>query len=261
MEPTQTPTVDVEDLPGGIRVLTLNNPAKKNALTPGMLVALGRAIELTSTRQVRVLVIQGKQNVFCAGYDLDSLGEPEGSALPDDGLTDLLQSLERHPAPAIALVEGPAFGAGCELAAACDVRVAAEDAVFCMPPAKLGIVYSEEGLWRVARLCGTAFARRMFYTAERVTALRALQTGLVEQVEPKATAQAKALELAGRIAEGAPLAVQGMKRSFFRITELRLPAEAREELRRLRATAFASEDVREGRAAFREKRPPVFKGR
>ncbi len=249
----------VDDRPGGIRVLTLSNPGKKNALDASLLEALREAL---APKHLRALLVTGEGKTFCSGYDLEQLPVPQAhQPLPDALLGEVLSLLERHPAPSVALVTGPAFGAGCELAATCDFRVGSDAALFCMPPARLGIVYAPDGLWRLARLVGLAKAKLMFLTGRRVDAKLASGWGLLDELHPHADAEQRALSLCEELAGNAPLAVRGMKRGFELLAAAQLERGAREELERLRREAFGSDDAKEGRAAFLEKRAPAFKGR
>ena len=167
--------------------------------------------------------------------------------------------LEAHPAPSVAVVHGAAFGAGCELACACDFRVGTPDTVLCMPPVRLGVVYAPDGVWRVARLAGVQRARWMFLTAAEVGTTEALAWGLLDLVTDDAPARAHALAVT--LALGAPLAMTGLRRTLRAIGRAPIDPAEREELEALRAEAFASEDAVEARTAMREKRPPRWKGR
>jgi enoyl-CoA hydratase/carnithine racemase len=163
----------------------------------------------------------------------------------------------------VAFVNGAAFGAGCELAATCDLRIASQGAKMGMPPAKLGVVYAAAGIRRFLALVGPAHAREMFFTGRPVDAEKALAIGLVDRVAPPADAEAAVLALADEIAANAPIAVQGMKR-ILRLLESThergLTEEERAEVAALRSRAFESRDLREGRAAWAERRPPRFRG-
>jgi enoyl-CoA hydratase/carnithine racemase len=245
-------------LPGGIRVLTLERPQRRNALTPFLLDALAEA--LTPDAEVRALVLEARGPAFCAGYDLAQLGEDAAAARsPDARIQEVLALLEEHPAPSVAVVHGAAFGAGCELACACDFRVGTPEAVLCMPPVRLGVVYAPEGVWRVARLAGLQRARWMFLTAAEIGAEEALRWGLLDVVTADAAARAHAL--AATLAAGAPLAVAGLRRTLRCLGRAPFEPATREELEALRSEAFASEDAHEARAALREKRPPRWRGR
>ncbi|MFY2560818.1 enoyl-CoA hydratase/isomerase family protein [Corallococcus terminator] len=252
------PSVEVEDREGGVRVLTLSNLARRNALNDAMLARLDAALE--PAPHVRVLLVRGAGGTFCAGYDLTHLGPPGADGrLPDDALVECLLKLEHHPVPSVALVQGAAVGAGFDLAASCDFRVGAPDTVFLMPPAKLGIVYSPEGLARATRLVGLSRAKQLFLTARKLDAREALDWGLLDVCEEDA--EARAFALCATLAGHAPGAVSGMKESFGLLSRAPLGDAEQARLRGLRATAFGSEDAKEGRAAFLEKRPPRFTGR
>jgi enoyl-CoA hydratase/carnithine racemase len=254
------PTVEVEDREGGVRVLTIVNLARKNALDDRLLGLLDAA--LTPPPHIRAFLVRGAGGTFCSGYDLTNLGPPAADGrLPDDLLMAFLTRLERHPVPSVACVQGAAFGAGFDLSCACDFRVGTPETVFCMPAARLGLVYSVEGMTRAARLVGLARARALFLTARKLDGQTALAWGLLDECIPAQDAEARALELCQTLASHAPLAVAGMKEVFGALGRPPLSEEERTRARALRAAAFGSEDAREGRAAFLEKRPPRFQGR
>ncbi len=250
----------VEDRDEGVRVLTLSNPARRNALDDEQVARLDEALASAPGR-VRAVLLQGEGGAFCSGYDLNQLTAPRGDVLPDDTLMACLARLEALPLPSVALVRGAAFGAGFDLAASCDFRMGGEDAFFSMPPARLGIVYSPDGLARAARLVGVARAKNLFLTGRRLDAREAQAWGLLDECLPAQEAEARALALCQTLAAQAPLAVAGMKETFRLLARAALSGEEQARLREVRARAFASEDAREGRAAFLEKRPPRFHGR
>lgn len=286
MTVAQDARIEVEDREGVIRVLTLHNPSRRNALNADLLRALADALDLSVSQHVRAILIRGSGGAFSSGYDLaalpdanpekpgppvaDEFTEPstdaaalmaQGDDLPDDHVSELLACIAEHPAPSVALIEGPAFGAGCELAATCDFRVGATNAVLCMPPAKLGIVYANEGIAKVARIVGWQRARRMFLTGMRLEAPAALAWGLLDECVEAARAEEVAMGLCREMAGNAPLAVAGMKRAIAELSRLEVDARAEDELRGLRRAAFASADLKEGRAAFVAKRKAQFAGK
>jgi enoyl-CoA hydratase/carnithine racemase len=249
--------VRAEDLPNGVRVVTLVRPASRNALTPKMLGALEEA--LTLAPGVRALVVQGEGSAFCAGYDLDCL-EADASAgrAPDGLIQEVLHRLEEVSVPSVAVVQGAAFGAGCELACACDFRLGSADALFCLPPLKLGIVYAPDGVWRLVRLVGLQRTREMLLTGRTLGAEQALSWGLLDRLEADAVAAGRAL--AEQLAEAAPVAMAGTRLVLRRLGRAPLLEGDRLELEGVRARAFASTDAAEGRAAVRERRTPRFRG-
>lgn len=252
----------VEDL-GAVRVFTLDNPDRRNALTPALLESLAWAYRPGAEGSARAFLLRGEGGrAFCAGYDLESLAAVGEGALPDDLIQEVYAAIEAHPVPTVACVEGAAFGAGFELATVCDLRVAAHSARFCLPPARLGVVYAPEGLSRLSSLVGPGQARRLALTGCVVEGPEASLLGLVEQYVPEGgNAFAAACHLAEAIAAGAPLAISGMKQVLSALARGPLSEAESVRLRALRREAFNSEDVQEGRAAFLQKRAPVFKGR
>ncbi|MEW6433929.1 MAG: enoyl-CoA hydratase/isomerase family protein [Myxococcota bacterium] len=251
-------TLEVKDLPGGVRALTVSNPARKNALDDGLLEQLDRA--LTGADEVRAWLLRGAgEGIFSAGYDLTSLSDYQpGTPLPDERLGEVLDALSRHPAPSVALVTGPAIGAGCELAVACDFRVGDARALFAMPPAKIGVVYALKGMQRLIARVGEGRARYMFLTGRRLAADDALRCGLLDVLADDAEAQA--LALCNELASNAPLAVRGMKQGLALLEEGGGTGEQRAAYEALRRASFNSQDAREGRDAALEKRTPRFRG-
>ena len=244
-----------------VRILTLSHPARRNALDDGLLTQLQEALAPAGPRP-RAMLIRGEGPAFCAGYDLNRLPEAgAGGPLPDAYLMETLRLLEACPWPTVAMIRGPAYGAGCDLALACDFRLGAPDAVFCLPPAKLGIAYAPDGLQRALGVLRRAFVKQMLFTGEPVRAERALAEGLLGAVHPAETLEQEALALCETLAARAPLALAGMKETLRRLTRSPLTIADVAELEVLRREAYLSEDAKEGRAAFLAKRSPRFTGR
>lgn len=251
-------SLDVRDLSGGVRQLTFSNPGRKNALDPGVLEVLDQA--LRDGGRVKAWLLRGEGGVFSSGYDLMALdGFPEGTRLPDERLEEVFDALSAHPAPSVALVDGPAVGAGCELSVACDFRVGGPSAFFQLPPAKLGVVYALPGLARVRERIGPVAARTLFLTARRVEAPEALRLGLLDQLAEDP--EAAALSLCESLAASAPLAMRGLKQGLSMLERGGGTAEERAAYEGLRRQSFNSDDVKEGRAALLERRAPRFTGR
>jgi len=259
------PRIRIEDR-GPVRVLTIDNEGKRNALDFRALEELGAACADVGRDGVRCLLLRGAgDEAFSSGFDLAELDLlSAGGERPDEAVERAAEALEAVPCPTVAFLNGGAFGGGFELAATCDLRVAREDVLLGMPPAKLGVVYPEGGLRRFLALVGAARTRELFFAGRPIRADVALAWGLVNRVVQAEGAAAAALALAEEIADNAPLAVQGMKRilRLLEASHVRGLAQAeREEIASLRRCAFESEDIREGRSAFQERRPPRFAGR
>ena len=249
-----------------VRVITLDNLRKRNALDFASLAEITAACAAAARDGVRCLVFRGAgDTAFCSGFDIAAIpvGPHEGDR-PDLAVERTMEAVEAVPCPTIAFLNGSAFGAGGELAATCDLRVARPGVAIGMPPAKLGVVYAPAGLRRFLHLVGPSRAREMFVTGRPVEADEALAIGLVDRVVPVDEAEEATLALAGEIARNAPLAVQGMKRILRLLdaaAERGFTDAERDEVALLRRRAFQSDDVREGREAFLEKRPPRFTGK
>lgn len=255
-------TLGIDDLGGGVRQLTLAHPERRNALDDGLLEALAAAV--ADGAGVRAWLVCGAgERIFSSGYDLSSLSPvAPGAPLPDERIGEVFDALVNHPAPSVALVTGPAFGAGCELALACDFRVGDAHAVFCMPPARLGVVYALKGMARLVDRIGVGRARFMFLTGRRCGADEALRMGLLDVLEPTAAeARDDAVALCRELAQAAPLAVAGMRRGFALLAKGGGSADERAEYDALRRVSFNSDDAVEGRAAILDKRAPRFEGR
>jgi len=254
--------------------LTLSAPERGNSVDRSMLgaleeqlTALTRRIEAREIAAPRVVLLRGAgERSFCTGYNIEELVRElgEGPSVNDEAqhpLERALRALDECPAPTLALVHGNAYGAGCELASACDLRVAADDARFCMPPAKLGVLYSASGTRRLIELVGVAATKEMFFTAEPVAAARALALGLANRVVPKAEATAEAEKLAATIAKNAPLSVRGTKTIVRRLRPPPLDAATVLEIAKLREECFRSQDFAAATQAFLTKQPVSFEGR
>jgi enoyl-CoA hydratase/carnithine racemase len=255
------------DRRGRVCVLTLNRPDKKNALSLELVETLTRNLEqLAREAEAPVLVIRGAgDEAFCSGFDIRSLpaGGPRGAAAAIlTPVEALFQGVVDYPMPVIAMINGAAFGAGCELAVCCDIRLAADHARLGMPPARLGLVYPWTGLRRFVQTIGLRSTREMLFTGRTYQGTRLRELGLVDQLAPRAELDAVVFQLAEEIAANAPLALRGIKRILNLLLHQPAPSQAAiEESESLVAQALASEDLQEGQTAFLEKRRPRFKGK
>ena len=219
---------------GDVLVLTIDNPAKRNALDVGLCAALAAA--LAAPGDARAVVLTGAgDKAFSAGFDLAALDQPERAESAFRGLIDAVAASKL---PIVCALNGGAFGGGCELAATCDLRVGHVGVKLGLPPAKLGIVYAERGLARFAALVGESRARQLFLAARTLDAATALAWGLLDEIAEDSRARARAW--AAEIATLAPLAVQGMRRAFELLLARRAALEPADsaELAALRGAAW-----------------------
>ncbi len=245
---------------GQVGIATIDRQERRNALNGEMCDQLRGHLE--ESGDLRAIVLTGAGTAFCAGADLVTRFAAEGDATTDTfrpAFEQVLDAVVAHPAPVVAAINGPAIGAGMQLAVACDVRIAALGARLAIPGGKLGIHLSARNIWRLAQLVGQGAARDFLLAGRTVEAEEALRLGLVQYVDNDALGAA--LALAGEIAASAPLTVRGHKLALNLVAEaLWLGAAARNQIAELEAAAFASDDLQEGMAAFSEKRTPDFKG-
>ena len=247
-----------------IRTLTINRPEKLNALNADVLAQLEAAVEAARTDEsVGVVVITGSgEKSFIAGADISELaklGPVEGRAHAMKGQA-VLAKLETLGKPVIAAVNGYALGGGCELALACTIRIASENARFGQPEVKLGILPGYGGSQRLARVVGEGRAMQLCLTAEQIDAAEAYRIGLVNKVVPAGQALSAAREMAKAILANGPVACRYVLEAVHR--GLGMPLS---EGLALEATLFglcaSTSDTKEGMAAFLEKRPARFTGR
>ena len=245
---------------GQVGVATIDRPERRNALNAELCAQLREQLEQSGA--LRAVVITGAGTAFCSGADLVTRFAADGDATTDTfrpAFEQALDAIVAHPAPVVAAINGPAMGAGMQIAVACDLRVAALGAHLAIPGGKLGIHLSPRNIWRLAQLVGQGAARDFLLAGRTVDAEEALRMGLVQYVDHDALGAA--LTLAGEIAASAPLTVRGHKRALNLVADAQwLDEGSRAAIADLEARAFASDDLREGMAAFAEKRSPDFHG-
>jgi enoyl-CoA hydratase len=244
---------------GRVAVITINRPQARNAVNYAVSVAVAQALDdLDERDDLTVGIITGADGTFSSGMDLKGFLAGENVAIPGRGLAGLTQ---RPPAkPLIAAVEGWALAGGCEIALACDLIVAADDAKFGIPEVKRGLVAGAGGLVRLPRRIPAGIAMELALTGDPLPAADAYRLGLVNKLMPSGEALAGALALAERIAANGPLAVAATKQIVTQQFDWQL-AEVWEKQESIMRPAVQSQDAREGALAFAEKRPPVWQGR
>jgi enoyl-CoA hydratase len=250
---------------GAVATVTLNRPAVLNALNLEMLDELSATFaELDADDTLRAVIVTGAgPKAFAAGADISEL-----NALPNARAGEaqarrgqaLTTAIERMRVPVIAAVNGFALGGGCEIAMACDIRIASENAKFGQPEVNLGILPGYGGTQRLTRLVGEGWAMYLCLTGEMIDAAEALRIGLVQKVTPAETLLAEAQRIAALIASKAPLAIDAAKRAIVDGAALTLTDGLAIEALRFGA-AITTGDFREGSSAFLEKRKAEFTGR
>lgn len=243
---------------GEIAVLTLSHPEKANALTPALLESLARALPALHGEGARAAVLTGAGTTFSGGFDMTAMPEsPDAEWMRGHGVISAsLRVVAEGPLPVVAALPGPAVGAGCELALSCDLRVGHAGARLQMPPVRIGLVYTPEGVARLIALCGAGRAREMLLTALPVEAADAHAWGLLNRLVPAGEVLDTALELARRLAAQPRQALQGTRVLIERLVAegLELSARTAEEILALRQAAWVGEDARAARRAFVERK-------
>ncbi|MFW0786984.1 crotonase/enoyl-CoA hydratase family protein [Gordonia sp. CPCC 206044] len=247
------------EVTGGVLVMSINRPDQRNAMTKSAAAELAAALDrLDGDPDLAVGVLTGVGGTFCAGMDLKRFQQGERPVVDGRGFGGLVQA---PPAkPLVAAVEGWALGGGFEMVLAADVVVAGESAKFGLPEVKRGLIARAGGVFRTPQVLPRAIALELLLTGEPMTSSRAERHGLVNRVVPDGRALAVATELATTIAQNAPLAVRASKAMVY---ESRTWSDEEAFTRQVAFTdpVFASQDAKEGPAAFAERRAPRWTGR
>lgn len=255
-------TLRYEATEDGIGVLRLHRPEALNALNLALVEELGALLESLRGEGLRALILTGEGRAFAAGADIKEMAAfraPEAAAFARRGQA-LLGRLETFPAPTLAAVHGFALGGGCELAMCCDLILAdAQTAVFGQPEVKLGVIPGFGGTQRLVRRVGRQRALELMMTGRTVKAAEAVALGIALQAVETGTVLDATLALARQIAANGPAAVSLVKRAVHETDRLDLDAGLAAEAS-LFGLCFATDDQKEGMAAFRQKRPPQFSG-
>jgi len=256
----------LQSVADGVGVITFNNPEKRNAMSLEMWEGLGQAlVELRDDPAVRVVIMVGAgDRAFVSGADISQFEKPRHNAEASEEYSRRSAAqralLADYPKPTIACIRGFCLGGGMQVAMLADIRIAAENSQFGIPAAKLGIAYGYDGLKHLVSLVGPSWARLLMYTGMRIESAEALRIGLVDRVLPEDQLWNATTEIARTISGNAPLAIQAAKITIAQV--LRDPdARDMDAIKAIGVACMDSEDFREGRRAFMDKRKPHFKGR
>src|SRR5215475_3289438 len=250
----------------GVGVVTFNNPEKRNAMSLEMWEGFGHAlIELRDDPQVRVVVLTGAgDKAFVSGADISQFEKARHNAEASEEYSRRSAAQRAlfadYPKPTIACIRGFCLGGGMQVAMAADIRIASDNSQFGIPAAKLGIAYGYDGLRNLVSLVGPSWARLIMYTGMRIDSAEALRIGLVDRVIPTNELWGETMQIARTISGNAPLAIKAAKITIAQV--LKDPADRdMSAIKQISIDCMDSEDFREGRRAFMEKRKPKFTGR
>jgi enoyl-CoA hydratase/carnithine racemase len=251
------------DVAGAVATLTIDRPERRNAMSFAMWSALPELLAgVRDHPDVRALVVRGAGGVFSAGADISEFrtlrAGPDGARRYSDAVHAGERALAEFGRPTIAAITGFCIGGGCELALACDLRVAADDARFGITPAKLGIVYHATSTNQLVDAVGPAWAKQILFTGDILDAATALRIGLVNELTPADGLDARVAELTATIASRSPVSVAAAKTIIGKITAGVGERGEDDEVRALYDTAVLGPDYAEGVSAFLEKRTPKF---
>ena len=250
---------------GPIGNIIFSNPQKMNAMSLDMWLGVPKAMrEFDQDPEVRVIVVKGSgEKAFISGADISQFDQLRGSADQQEIYNQAVAEAYLAPTlcskPVVASIRGYCFGGGLGFAVACDMRICSEDAQFRMPAARLGLGYGFEGVNRFINVIGPANTADIFFSARRFDAAEALRMGYVTQVHPSDLLEQETSKYVGSMAENAPMTMKAIKAAVLQSAVLEKDRDVA-LVSRLVDACFASEDYKEGRAAFLEKRTPIFRG-
>jgi len=247
-----------------IGTITLNQPAKRNALSEPLVEEWLHALSNFEKNGIRAVVIRAAADakVWSAGHDISELPQGKDPLPYSDPLERLLRAIKRFPAPIIAMVHGSVWGAATDLVLSCDIIVGDETCSFAITPANIGLAYNTAGLLQFMRRLPLNLVKEMFFTANPVKAEEAANWGILNHLVLAAELEQYTYDLARQIATKAPLVVSTVKEQLRALTEAHpIPPEIFERIQELRHRVYQSKDYQEGINAFHEKRKPVFTGK
>jgi len=254
----------INEVSGAIGSITLNRP-KVNALSAQLIEDVTAALGSMKAQNLRVVILRAGRGVkvFSAGHEIKELPTNGRDPLTyNDPLRQLVRSIQLHPCPVIAMIEGSVWGGACELVMSCDLVVASEDSTMAITPAKLGVPYNLSGILNFMKVADMPFIKEMLFTALPVGARRLMECGVINHVVPREELETFTQKLAMQIAETSPLVLRILKEELRVLASAHpITPEAYERIQSLRREVYDSEDYQEGIRAFLEKRKPSFHGK
>jgi enoyl-CoA hydratase len=256
----------LQSVADGVGVITFNNPEKRNAMSLDMWEGLGHALtELRDDADVHVVIMVGAgDKAFVSGADISQFEKTRHNAEASEEYSKKSAAqralLADYPKPTIACIRGFCLGGGMQVAMLADIRIASDNSQFGIPAAKLGIAYGYDGLKHLVSLVGPSWARLLMYTGMRIDSVEAVRIGLVDRVVPDAELWNATAEIARTISGNAPLAIQAAKITIAQVLKDESHRDM-DAIKNIGTACMDSEDFREGRRAFMEKRKPKFTGR
>jgi enoyl-CoA hydratase/carnithine racemase len=255
-----TENICLERVFEGSATLTLNRPAKKNALSVDMWAAIpGFVDQAIHDGDIKLLFVRGAGGAFASGADISEMpivyANAQAALENDEKIQGAMTAIENCPKPVIALIEGPCVGGGCGIALACDIRIGAMGSRYGVTPAKLGLVYGAADTRRLVQAVGLSMAKDILFTGRLLDAEEAHGIGLIDHLVEPEDLEAAALDYAQKISAASQFSIRGQKQI---LALLRAGADDAPESRFLFGSSFEGEDFKEGFAAFMDKRPAKF---
>lgn len=254
----------LKELKEGIGVLTLNNPARRNALSVELCGQMVAALEEFKKKKVPVIIVRAEKSarVWSAGHDITQLPKVHHDPLAyDSPMETAFRAIQNYPGPVIAMIQGSVWGGATDLAVTCDLAIGDETSTFAITPVKMGLPYNASGIMHFINRVGSNIAKEMFFTAAPVKAERAYHFGILNHLISSREIESFTFELAKAMAANSPLAVSVIKEQFRILSDAHpISPEAFERIQALRRKVYNSGDYEEGIKAFMEKRTPKFKG-